>query len=117
MRNVVRLSLALALGLAAILVQNLHAQEAAPAGFFPATHSGPQKKSALPPGFGREHIERSCIACHTTEIIRNKRHTREEWREIVNKMVSLGAQLEKEEAEVVIYYLADKFGPDDPYGI
>ena len=117
MRNIMYMPLALALGVGAILVQNLHAREAIQMGFFPATHSGPQKKSGMPTGFGREHIERSCVTCHTTEIIRNKRHTREEWRDIVNKMVSLGAQLDKEEAEVVIFYLSDKFGPDDPYGI
>lgn len=60
---------------------------------------------------GRELYKSVCTQCHTTNAIEVTRDGRHGWEDTVHKMVSAGAQLNTEEMEIVIDYLATRFGP------
>ena len=60
---------------------------------------------------GWELYETVCTQCHTTAAIEVTRDGRHGWENTVHKMVSAGAQVNAEEMEVVIDYLAARFGP------
>ena len=65
----------------------------------------------LPDGPEKKIIERSCTGCHGVENILGKRASAEEWSNVVNTMVSRGADLSDAEIPVVVKYLAKNF-PD-----
>jgi len=60
---------------------------------------------------GRELYETVCTQCHTTNAIEVTRDGRHGWEDTVHKMVSAGAQIDAAEMEIVIDYLASRFGP------
>lgn len=60
---------------------------------------------------GRKLYEAVCTQCHTTAAIEVTRDGRHGWEDTVHKMVSAGAQMNAEEMEIVIDYLAKRFGP------
>jgi competence protein ComEA len=63
----------------------------------------------LPDGPGKDVTVRVCGTCHPPERGASVRLTREGWREVVAKMVSLGAKGTDEELEAVVEYLATNF--------
>lgn len=60
---------------------------------------------------GKQLYEAACTQCHGTGAIEVVRDGRVGWKKTVHKMVSAGAQLNVEEMELVIDYLAANFGP------
>lgn len=66
---------------------------------------------ALPPGRGSDLISVVCTQCHSLAPILLLRDGAQGWRNFVQEMVMRGAQLTPEEAETVIQYLAENFGP------
>lgn len=54
---------------------------------------------------------RACAACHAPEIVVAKRHTADEWDEIIAKMVDRGAAATDAEQEQILEYLTKFFGP------
>jgi competence ComEA-like helix-hairpin-helix protein len=70
--------------------------------------------SSLPPGKGKVIVRRTCIGCHALKVVTSKRASRTQWSVLVNQMVSRGADLEDEEIEVVVDYLAKNFPRDKP---
>jgi competence protein ComEA len=66
-------------------------------------------QTKLPDGKGRAVFERMCTSCHGVESIVRARNSRERWGEVVDDMVSRGAQGTDEEIEMVIDYLAANF--------
>jgi competence protein ComEA len=54
---------------------------------------------------------RTCAVCHPPEIVIAKRHTADEWDEIIAKMVDPGAVATDAEQEQILLYLAKFFGP------
>lgn len=66
----------------------------------------------LPEGKGKDLVATVCRQCHGIDATTESRHTLEEWRHVVNDMVSNGAALDEEQAETVAQYLAKYFGPE-----
>jgi cytochrome c5 len=59
----------------------------------------------------RDLVVRTCAACHAPEIVVAKRHTADEWDDIIAKMVDRGAVANESEQQQILEYLAKFFGP------
>ncbi len=55
-----------------------------------------------------------CAVCHTTDLISQQRLPEERWIATVEKMVHWGADLSKEEAELVLHYVVARNHPGAP---
>jgi competence ComEA-like helix-hairpin-helix protein len=55
-------------------------------------------------------VERTCAKCHTMVSTYRMRNTRERWAQIVDDMVSRGAEATDDEIEQIIDYLAAHYG-------
>jgi mono/diheme cytochrome c family protein len=75
--------------------------------------SGAQDDSGLPDGNGKEIVKKACVACHKVNVITAKRATPAQWANIVQQMVSRGADLTDAEIETVTKYLAASFPAAD----
>lgn len=73
-----------------------------------------QDQSELPPGPGQEQVQKVCSGCHSFSVITQNRATKEKWGEIVDNMVSRGAEGTDEELDQVVNYLVVHFGPNAP---
>ena len=67
--------------------------------------------SVFPAAPQRDLVVRTCAACHAPEIVVAKRHTADEWDEIIAKMVDRGAVANEAEQQQILDYLAKFFGP------
>jgi cytochrome c5 len=67
--------------------------------------------AVLPAAPARALVVRTCAACHAPEIVVAKRHTADEWDEIIAKMVDRGALATEDEQQQILSYLAKFFGP------
>jgi glucose dehydrogenase len=68
----------------------------------------------LPGESGKAVVEQMCTPCHGLENIVRSRKTAKEWGDVVDDMVSRGAQGTDAEIDQVIKYLAKNFGPGSP---
>lgn len=59
----------------------------------------------LPDGEGRAVVERMCSKCHTLEEVARTRRTEEQWAEVIDAMMSRGAQGTDSEIQQVFQYL------------
>lgn len=67
--------------------------------------------ASLPPGKGKAIVQRTCVSCHALKVVTTKRATKEQWSAVINLMLSKGADLDDDEVDVVVDYLAKNFGP------
>ena len=67
--------------------------------------------NVFPAAAERNLVVRTCAACHAPEIVVAKRHTPDEWDEIIAKMVDRGAVATEDEQQQILSYLARFFGP------
>ena len=67
----------------------------------------------LPAGPGKDVFEKICTQCHGVDIIISQKHTKGEWKEIIDTMASYGATAKDEEFEAIINYLAKNFGKEN----
>jgi cytochrome c5 len=67
--------------------------------------------SVFPAAPERDLVVRTCVACHAPELVIAKRHTPEEWDDIIAKMVDRGAQANDTEQQQILAYLVRFFGP------
>ena len=67
--------------------------------------------ATLPPGKGKAIVQRTCVSCHALKVVTTKRATKEQWSAVINLMLSKGADLDDDEVDVVVDYLAKNFGP------
>ena len=67
----------------------------------------------LPDGPGKDTFAKVCSACHGLDIIVGLKHTKEEWKTVVDTMASYGASAKDEEFYAIITYLAKNFGKAD----
>ena len=65
----------------------------------------------LPEGQGKALVQTACSQCHGVDVIVGQLRSREEWGEVVSRMVGNGAQLSDEDYTQVIDYLATNLGP------
>jgi competence protein ComEA len=65
----------------------------------------------LPPGPGKEVLQRVCTACHAVDIVMGKALTKDGWTELVGDMISRGAQGSDDDFTQIVNYLAKNFPP------
>jgi competence ComEA-like helix-hairpin-helix protein len=65
---------------------------------------------SLPDGPGKAVTERMCKPCHGLENVVREKRTKDRWTEVVDDMVSRGAQGTDAEIDQVIDYLTANFG-------
>jgi cytochrome c5 len=70
-----------------------------------------QGQNPLPQGEGRDLVAVACTQCHPLTPILNSRLGQAGWRNHVTNMVIRGAQLNANEADLVVRYLTASFGP------
>lgn len=51
-------------------------------------------------------LEARCSVCHKSDIPKNARKSKSEWKETVTRMIGKGAKLSAEEKKILIDYLA-----------
>ena len=72
------------------------------------------EKPKLPDGPGKETTEKLCGTCHGTNILMNRRESREGWSGIVEDMIQRGAKGEQDEFGDVVDYLTAHFSKTAP---
>jgi competence protein ComEA len=66
-------------------------------------------QSALPDGPGRDVTVRLCSNCHSPETLASQRLSTDGWRDLIKRMVSVGAEGTPQELEAVFQYLSTHF--------
>jgi len=67
----------------------------------------------MPAGAGKAIVQEKCVVCHALTVVTSKHSSHKEWDQVVNQMVSRGADLTDEEIDTVIEYLSKNYGPLD----
>jgi hypothetical protein len=70
---------------------------------------GPAPES--PTAGGEDLLEARCTKCHDLEPVQAEGRTLDEWEEEVEHMRELGAELTDAEAQTLVEYLAETYGP------
>lgn len=67
----------------------------------------------LPPSSvsGAELLQNRCTECHSLDMVMAASKTQGEWEATVTSMRDKGAELTDEEAQILIEYLAETYGP------
>ena len=60
---------------------------------------------------GENLVQSQCTRCHTLAPIEVKGRTEAQWQDVVYRMIEHGANLSNNQAERVIEYLAENYGP------
>ncbi|MBI4483329.1 MAG: MBL fold metallo-hydrolase [Acidobacteria bacterium] len=76
------------------------------------TAQEPDPADSLPPGEGKELVTAACVQCHALRTAVAPQRDAEGWKATVYDMISRGAQIFPEEAEVIIEYLSRARGPE-----
>lgn len=64
----------------------------------------------LPDGAGKDVVVKVCTSCHDADNFTSKKHTKAEWKEVVDTMIAYGAEVADEQVEIITTYLAKNFG-------
>ena len=65
----------------------------------------------LPDGPRKDVVLKKCTSCHSVRNVIASRRTADDWALEVSKMVGRGATISDDEADTIVNYLADHFGP------
>jgi cytochrome c5 len=65
----------------------------------------------LPPGPGGETVRARCLTCHESDLITQQRLSRAGWVREIDKMIRWGAEVDADEREPMLDYLAAHFTP------
>jgi len=72
----------------------------------------PSPPSTPPPlAGGAELLQERCTRCHTLDRVMAATKTQAEWEATVERMRGKGAELTDDEAQILIEYLAETYGP------
>ncbi len=64
----------------------------------------------------QELLTQRCTRCHDLSVVSARRASAEEWHQIMERMLTNGAQLSDDELETIVSYLARTQGPESPAG-
>ncbi len=78
------------------------------------SHAQPAPTPAEQPG--KQLFLDTCGGCHTLDIATAHRMTGEEWRDTVDRMIMMGAELSPESSALIVDYLTKQHGLDEPGG-
>ena len=70
----------------------------------------PASSDELPDGKGKDVVLKMCTNCHGIAQVTANRYSKKFWANIVDDMVSRGAEGSDEDANVVVSYLSRNFG-------
>ena len=56
-------------------------------------------------------LETACTACHDLDLVQDEHLSKEDWRMLVNSMISKGAGVEDKDVPMLVDYLAKTYGP------
>jgi hypothetical protein len=70
----------------------------------------------LPDGAGKDVVVKACTSCHDADNFTSKKHTKAEWKEVVDTMVAYGAEVTDDQSDVITTYLAKNYGKDAKLG-
>lgn len=83
-----------------------------------ACGGGAEEPSAPPPAEespgdlgGEELVEARCTGCHGLETTTGAAKTPQQWESTVDRMIAMGTELTDAEAQVLVDYLAENYGP------
>jgi cytochrome c5 len=79
-----------------------------------AQTQAPPPEDPLLDGKGKDVTKRVCTACHAVTTFSQQRHSKDEWDDIVNSMVSKGLDASDDDLATVRNYLATYLGPAKP---
>jgi len=116
--------------LATYLAANFGPKDAAPAGSAPAaapsapvpapdaaapSASTPAKAALveLPDGGGKAIATENCQACHKLTNLTKAHKNLDDWKETVQTMIDRGANVQPDQVDTLVQYLAKNFGPKD----
>lgn len=68
----------------------------------------------LPSGAGATIVQHRCTSCHALSVVTSKRASKPQWTQLVNQMVTRGAQIPDDEIATVVEYLAANFSLSSP---
>ena len=68
----------------------------------------------LPPGKGARIVQSNCSSCHALRVVTSTRASKPRWSQLVNLMITRGAQIADEDIQTVIDYLAANFNESSP---
>lgn len=68
---------------------------------------------STPEGVGRDETIRICSQCHAFGMATAKRYTAGEWRDVIRRMIGLGAPITERELPLVERYLIAHYGASD----
>src|SRR5215468_1023939 len=72
-----------------------------------------QAAQALPAGNAKAIVETECTTCHEATMITTAQHTPQDWKLLVERMVSAGANIPQNQMAMVTDYLAKGFPEKD----
>src|SRR5207247_7015150 len=78
-----------------------------------AQGQGGQPARSLPEGNGKSIVETACTTCHAVTMITNAGHTSADWKLLMERMVSAGAEVPPNQIAMVTDYLAKSFPEGD----
>jgi hypothetical protein len=64
----------------------------------------------LPDGEGKDVVVKACTSCHDADNFTSKKHTKAEWKEVVDTMIAYGAEISDAQVDVITTYLAKNYG-------
>lgn len=68
-------------------------------------------KVELPDGQGKELVQGGCALCHGLDRVADTKRTKDQWQNIVNRMMFFGAPISADQASTVVAYLSTNFSP------
>jgi|RhiMethySRZTD1v2_1073278.scaffolds.fasta_scaffold381072_2 cytochrome c5 len=77
-----------------------------------AQRGGGRRQVELPTGPARKVILKSCTVCHGLDPYATRALDKEGWRKEVESMKQKGAEISDSDADILIEYLVNNFGPD-----
>ncbi len=74
-------------------------------------------QSPLPDGNGKEIVEKNCVQCHDLQRVTRAGHDRDEWKNVLDMMITQGATFPKDQLPVLTEYLAKNFPSKSPKAV
>jgi cytochrome c5 len=79
--------------------------------FGPETSAAAAKADSLEEKTAERYIKGICSSCHDAGLIRSTEATKQQWLDIVTRMNGLDAGVSPRDVELLVDYLASKYGP------
>jgi cytochrome c5 len=79
--------------------------------FGPESSAVAAKADSAEEKIAKRYIDGICSSCHDAGLIRSTTATKQEWLDIVTRMNGMDAGVSQRDVEVLVNYLASKYGP------